>query len=121
MLLTKYERRFINGKEVKTKKVFSRYYIFIRIPYSVDTLNKIQTLNLSIRILDVYVYSYRAIRYIEVRIYKQKSMYLIAFLYNFFKEENIENLKIIEHTSNKSEYLLLDMSSIKKQIQTDMF
>ena len=111
----RYVERYINGKPTKSKKKFADTYTYAIIPYSVDNLKVLLELNLYFDIVDVFVTKYKTYN-IEVRIYKPKSYLLVAYLYHFFKEHNIDNFKVFEYNKRRSTYTLIDTATVKNKL-----
>ena len=112
--------RYINFKLTKSKKKFSNIYTYVIMPYNIDTIQKLKELNLYFDIIDIYVHKYYNYK-IEMRIYKQKSYFLVAFLYKFLKDKNIDNFKIIEYNDKKGIYVLVDSTTIIKKLSKNLF
>jgi len=115
MIANKNKERYINGKLTKSKKKFSKVYTYAVLPYSVDIMKRLQELNMYFNIVDVIVYKTDYYR-IELRIYKPKSYLLVAFLYHFFKQNHIDNFKILEHDNRRATYTLIDTATVKRNL-----
>jgi len=111
----RYVERYINGKSTKSRKKFTDLYTYVVIPYSVETLKKLQELNLYFKVVDIFVVKHKQYS-IELRIYKPKSYLLIAFLYNFFKEQHIDKFKILEHNNRRATYILIDSTTVNRDL-----
>ena len=117
MIIKRYLERYINGKPTKSRTQFSKLYVYAVIPYSVENLKKLNELTLYFSLIDAYVYRAEFKYQIELRIYKPKSYLLIAFLYNFFKNNGIDNFKIFEANKNKGVYPLIDTATEKADLR----
>jgi len=111
----KFVERYINGKPTKTRKKFSDRYLFVDIPYEVKTLKKLQALNFYFKIVDILIFNEDNFK-IQLRIYKPASYLLVAFLYNFFKQNHIDNFKISYCYGGTSKMVIIDSKTIEKEL-----
>jgi hypothetical protein len=94
--------RYINGKSVRTKKIYSNLYVYFYTNYTDEIIDKLKELYLYFNIVDIYVYDTE----VEVRFYRPLSYIFIAFLYNYLKENDIDNFKIGMHYNSAKKDIL---------------